>query len=336
MDNLKLRSTHMTKKDKTSSGLPLDMASEETLGLQDLELMMHWCTTTYRAMARDRAAEALWQTVIPQLSLRFTPLRHGLLALSALQVAGSSTRPDRKWRYLVLAREHHSHAFAGVELDTTQDLTDSQCNAHFALCCALIVFSFAYCLVYDDIEDTDEEQPDVLHEFLEVSEMTRWLVGAMLSNVERVASGELHALVRPDQTRPTMPDMSRLVILCLRQQNETEALRDPRHEKQIYTETIDHLGTSLEQLMNGGEPKDFAFCWCFRIPVRFSELVAAREPFALAILAHYVVVLHHLRDSWWMGDWGIRVFNKILEKLDREWHEVLSWPADAMGVFLPA
>ncbi|KAJ5721405.1 uncharacterized protein N7483_009339 [Penicillium malachiteum] len=337
MTDPKLHWTHIsTETDKTNSGLPVDMASEETLGLQDLELMMHWCTTTYRSMARDRAAEALWQTVIPQLSLRFTPLRHGLLALSALQVAGSTTRPDRKWRYLVSAREHQSQALVGIQLDTTKDLTDSQCNAHFALCCALTVFSFAYCLIDDDIEDTDEEQPDVLDEFLEVFQLTRWFVSAMVPNVERVGSGELHSLVRPEQARPTMPDMSRLVILCLSRQNETEAMRDPNHEKHTYTQAIEHLGNSLEQLMNGGEPKDFAFCWCFRIPDRFSVLVAARKPFALVILAHYAVVLHHLRDSWWMGDWGIRIFNKIVETLNCEWHESLSWPADAMGVFLPA
>ncbi|KAJ6028814.1 hypothetical protein N7540_004390 [Penicillium herquei] len=323
-----------TNTDKTNTGLPVNMASEETLGLQDLELMMHWCTTTYRSMARDRAAEALWQTVIPQLSLRFTPLRHGLLALSALQVAGSSTRPDRKWRYLVSAREHQIQALAGIQIDT-RDLTDPQRNAHFALCCALMVFSFAYCLVDDDIEDTDEDQFNVLDEFLEVFQLTRWLVGAMFPNIERVASGELHALVCPERTRPTMPDMSRLVILCLSRQNETMALRDPNHEKHTYSQTIEHLGNSLEQLMSGGEPKDFAFCWCFRIPDLFSELVAARKPFALIILAHYAVVLHHLRDCWWMGDWGIRIFNKIVENLDREWHEFLSWPADAMGVFLP-
>lgn len=320
------------KADDPQSALPLDM--EETLGLRDLELMMHWCTTTYRSMARDQAAERLWQTVIPQLSLRFPSLRHGLLALAALQIAGTSTRPDRKWRYLVSAREHQSQALQGVHLENTSELTDAECNAHFALCGVLMVFPFAYCLVDDGIEG-DDEQPEVLDEFLEVFQLTRWLVGAMVLSVERVGCGELYSLVRPDEIRPRMPNMSRLVVQSLRRQNEIETLRDPNHEKVTYSEAIEFLSSSLEQLMNGGEPKDFAFCWCFHVPVRFPELVAERKPFALVILAHYAVVLHHLRDSWWMGDWGIRILKQVVDELDAEWRELIRWPADAIGWFLP-
>ncbi|KAJ5280616.1 Protein of unknown function DUF3468 [Penicillium angulare] len=320
-----------TKTPPPQTNLSSDM--EETLGLQDLELMMHWCTTTYRSMARDHAAESLWQTVIPRLSLRFPSLRHGLLALSALHVAGTSTSPERKWRYLAAAREHQGLALAGINISGTQEFTDSQCDAHFALCGVLMVFSFAYCLIDDDVED--EERPDILDEFLEVFQLTRWLVGAMVMTLERVTTGELYSLVRPDETRPRMPNMSRLVISSLQRRNETEALRDSSHEKETFNETILHLSNSLEQLMNGGEPKDFAFCWCFHIPVRYPELVAERNPFALVILAHYAVVLHHLRDSWWMGDWGIRLLKEIVDELEPEWRDLIAWPADAMGWFLP-
>jgi hypothetical protein len=303
---------------------------EETLHLHDLELMMYWCTTTYRSMARDDAAEALWQTVIPRLSLRCPSLRHGLLALSALQLAGSSSSPVRKWRYLVSAREHQSHALAGISLDGVQDFTTAQCNANFALCAVLLVFSFAYCLIDDEVGDHEEEL-DIFDEFLEVFELTRWLVSAMMMTIDRVAAGELYPLVNPRQTRPTMPNMSQLVVLSLRRQNESAAEVDPTHEKEVYDLAIDHLRSSLEQLMNGGEPKDFAFCWPFRVPVRYQDLVRERKPFALVLLAHYAVILHHLRDSWWMGDWGIRILRRVDTCLDPQFRHLISWPIDATG-----
>jgi hypothetical protein len=280
-------------------------------------------------MARDDVAEALWQTVIPRLSLRHPSLRHGLLALSALQIAGTSTSPGRKWRYLVSAREHQSHALAGISLDGMQDLTTAQCNATFALCCVLLVFSFAYCLIDDDLKD--EEQPDILDEFLEVFELTRWLVGAMSMTMERVAVGELYPLINPEKTRPTMPDMSQLVVSTLRRQNESEAQLDSSHEKDVYDKAIEHLQSSLEQLMNGGEPKDYAFCWTFRVPVRYQDLVRERKPFALVILAHYAVILHYLRDSWWMGDWGIRILREVDACLEPKFRHLISWPIDATG-----
>lgn len=321
-------STSMSTPTSTLTPTPSDM--EETLRLHDLELMMYWCTTTYRSMARDNVAEALWQTVIPQLSLRFPSLRHGLLALSALQLAGISTSPGRKWRYLVSAREHQSHALTGISLDGVQDLTNAQCNATFALCAVLLVFSYAYCLIDDEVGD-HEEQPDILDEFLEVFELTRWLVSAMMMTMDRVAAGELYPLVNPEQTRPTMPNMSQLVVLSLRRQNESEVHLDPTHEKEVYDQAIDHLRSALEQLMNGGEPKDFAFCWAFRVPVRYQDLVCERKPFALVLLAHYAVILHHLRDSWWMGDWGIRILRRVDACLDPQFRHLISWPIDATG-----
>jgi len=317
----------------TTTSLPPNM--EETLCLQDLELMMHWCTTTYRSMARHSMVEALWQTVIPQLSLRFPSLRHGLLALSALQLAGTSTSSGRKWRYLVLARGHRRHALVGISLDGVQDLSTAQCNATFALCCVLLVFSFAYCLIDEDVVE-DEEQADILDEFLEVFELTRWLVSAMMMTMDRVAAGELYPLVNPEPTRPTMPDMSQLVLSSLRRQNERESQLDPSHEKEVYEQAIEHLRSSLEQLMNGREPKDFAFCWAFRIPVRYQDLVCERKPFALVILAHYAVILHHLRDSWWMGDWGVRILREVDACLEPQFRHLISWPIDATGgYFLP-
>ena len=314
--------------------------TDETLHLQDLELIMYWCTTTYRSMARDTAAEALWQTVIPQLSLRFPSLRHGLLALSALQLAGSTTKPGHKWRYLALAREHQALALAGVSLDRAHNLTAAQCDAHFALCCVLLVFSSAYCLVDDDdaasaVAEDEPEKLSVLEEFMEVFELTRWLVSGMMLTVDRVAAGELYLLIHHENAPPTMPDMSRLVVLSLRRQNDMIALRDPSHEKEVYAQAIEHLSDSLERLMNGGEPKDFAFCWAFRIPVRFQDLVREHRPFALVVLAHYTVILHHLRESWWMGDWGTRILTEIADHLEPEWRELISWPIDATGCFLP-
>jgi hypothetical protein len=58
--------------------------------------------------------------------------------------------------------------------------------------------------------------------------------------------------------------------------------------------------------------------WSFQIPAEFLELLEARRPFALVILAHYAVILHHLKSSWWMGDWGNRILQEIGNILEPE------------------
>ncbi|CAG8907506.1 unnamed protein product [Penicillium salamii] len=262
---------------------PFDLREESHL--QDLELMMQWCTATYKTMARNPASETIWQTTIPTLSLRHPPLRQGLLALSALHLA-STTVSARRWQYLETARAHQSHALAA--LSTTPLEQESDPNVTFALCCLMIAFAFGYCVIDEDGE------LDSLEEFLEVLQLTRWLVSIIIPILDRIATGDLNPLIKPEDPRPTMPDMSRLVV----------------------------LGAALCILL------------CFRIPAGFLDLLDARQPFALVVLAHYAVVLHHLRDSWWMGDWGMRILSRIGDSVPPEWKALIGWPVDATGCFI--
>ncbi|KAJ5213971.1 hypothetical protein N7449_001140 [Penicillium cf. viridicatum] len=306
---------------------------EETLHLKDLELMMHWCTTTYKSMAGDPASEQIWQTTIPQLSLRYPALRQGILALSALHLASTSTS-SRRCRHLETARSYQAQALAGIHIEVDENAPDSESQATFALCCIMIVFTFGFCQI-DSENDSDEELPDVLDEFFEVFQLTRWLVSILLTSMERITTDELDPLFHPEDPLPTMPDMSRLVVLSLQRQNDIEAMRDATHQTDLYDSAIEHLSHALEQLMKGGEPKVFAFWWSFRIPAEFLELLEARRPFALVVLAHYSVILHHLKGSWWMGDWGNRILQEIGDILEPEWQDLINWPIDATGCFLP-
>jgi hypothetical protein len=36
-----------------------------------------------------------------------------------------------------------------------------------------------------------------------------------------------------------------------------------------------------------------------------------------------------------MGDWGTRILREIGELLEPEWRELISWPIDATGCFIP-
>ncbi|KAJ5623884.1 hypothetical protein N7510_000193 [Penicillium lagena] len=326
--------------DPTRSSLPAEM--KDALHLQDLELMMHWCTTTYRSVLRDRLDKALWQTVIPRLSLRHAPLRHGLLAVSALHLAATSTSPDQKRTYVITARDHQTEALAGIQLAELSDLTTAECNAVFALCMLMTVFRFAYCQI-NKVEDEpvhDHEEDDelfsILDEFIEVFQLTKWLLDAMRTVGGRVAASELASLTAPAEAHPTMPDMSRLVVQALQRQNELETARQPtQHKTAVFESAIHHLSDSLETLMKGAEPKAFAFCWISNVPSAFMDLVEEHHPFALVVLAHYAVILHHLRDSWWMGDWGSRLLREIGDTLGPDWRPLINWPVDATGCFLP-
>ncbi|PWY86924.1 Zn(II)2Cys6 transcription factor [Aspergillus heteromorphus CBS 117.55] len=301
------------------------------LNIQDLELMMQWCTTTYRSVSRNSLVEGIWQGVVPREAMRHPFLMHGILALSALHLAFSSPPGPTKDDYIRTAQTHQSQAVAGLS-KVTGSLDRSNCNAAFALSSIMVVFSFALPIT---AARTATPPAGVLDELFEIFRFTRGSVDVQGEIIESVADGEFSPLLEYDNSQPKMPDTSRLAIMSLSRMNATLAGRDAAHEKDTYDTTIRYLGYSLDKLARGGETMIIAFQWIFQIPPRYLDLLRARQQFALVILAHYAVIIHSLRGHWWMGEWGARLIREIGQHLGADWRDSISWVVDATGCYVP-
>ena len=75
--------------------------------------------------------------------------------------------------------------------------------------------------------------------------------------------------------------------------------------------------------------------WPMDVGASMIDMLAAKDPVALVVLAHYAVILHHLHNLWWIRDWGTRILHEILDSVDAEWHELMRWPIDATGCVWP-
>lgn len=319
------------------------------LNLQDLDLMMHWCSTTYRSVSRDSTVECIWQTLVPQEAMHHPCLMHGLLALAVLDRASnatststststSTTNPGQsRDEHLRLAQRHQNLATSGLaslrRLETTTT-SQSASNAIFALACIMIYYALAFPLLAGGSGPVYGSSSSTLDDLCVVFEQTRASIAVIAGVIDRVKVGDLRPLIRRDESRPKMPDTSRLAILSLRRLN-TILGKNNNHETDIYDQTIHHLSSALERLAEGGEPTILAIRWIFHIPARFIELIRARRPFALVILAHFAVIMHSLRGHWWMGSWGMNVLGDIGQTLDVQWREHISWVIDATGFHMP-
>ncbi|BCR95789.1 uncharacterized protein AKAW2_20729S [Aspergillus luchuensis] len=297
------------------------------LNIQDLELMMQWCTTTYRSVSRNTSVEGIWQGVVPREAMRHPFLMHGILALSALDLGFNCPSGPPKDYYIRTAQAHQSRAVTGLSKIAGR-LDQSNCNAAFALSSIMVVFSFA-------LPRTTNKLGDVLNELLNIFRFTRGSVDVQGGIINWVADGEFSPLLECDTSQPTMPDTSRLAIMSLTRMNADLASRDPAHDKDTYDTTIRYLSYSLDKLARGGETMIIAFQWIFQIPPRYLDLLQQRQPFALAILAHYAVIIHSLRGHWWMGEWGARLIREIGQRLGADWKDSISWVVDATGCYIP-
>lgn len=306
----------------------------------DTELMMHWCNSTYRTVSPDPNVQRLWQTTIPREAMHHQFLRHGLLAVSALDRARTTGAGRSRNEHLRLAQMHHTQAMTGLTAarkTSPQSQSKSQSNAIFVVACTTILYALAYPL--NRSTTSSSSSSSTLPDLCSVIEQSREAIAIMGSVLDEIRDGDLHLLTRKDDARPKMPDTSRLVMLSLRRLNASLADRDrahphgqhDHHESDVYETTMQHLGSALERLAGGSEPGVIALRWMQSIPAQFIELVRARQPFALVLLAHFAVVLHSLRGHWWMGDWGMRVLESIGQSLDPEWRPYLCWVVDATG-----
>ncbi len=72
--------------------------------------------------------------------------------------------------------------------------------------------------------------------------------------------------------------------------------------------------------------------WPARISTEYLELLKARDPAALVLLAHYCVLLEPLEQAWYMSGFRKRLLERIYGQLDEEWRQWLEWPFAEAGL----
>jgi hypothetical protein len=100
--------------------------------------------------------------------------------------------------------------------------------------------------------------------------------------------------------------------------------------QEAYEKTLSFIGAVQLALDAGieGPPEILRRCMGFPglIPKVFFDMVEERRPRALVIMAYYFAYLARFRESWWIGDAGIREVRAIAGALGPEWMEMMSWP----------
>jgi hypothetical protein len=66
--------------------------------------------------------------------------------------------------------------------------------------------------------------------------------------------------------------------------------------------------------------------WTMLIPPGFTKLLAAKQPVALIVLAHYAILLHFGRHLWQVGDAGSNILAIVEKYLGCQWDVWLSYP----------
>ncbi|PYI09244.1 hypothetical protein BO78DRAFT_283415, partial [Aspergillus sclerotiicarbonarius CBS 121057] len=292
----------------------------------DLSLLAQWCSATYRSLTPDGKNVQFWRSAIVREAMYDAALLQSMLGLSALQLAHRSGKDSlQRQNFRSAAHLHWSRARAGLDDALCQHALDMphSCHALFALCSILVVFAFGDTRLVRSSVST----PSALDDLCQIFHQIRGSPEVLIVLIDRMREGEMSSLVSQEESGPPMPNTSALAIHTLRQLN-TEHEDDEPELHAIYAQAIDDLVWCLRYVAWGSNPGMVGVSWILEIPEEFLDLVAERQPLALSILAHYCVVLYHLRKQWWMGDRGIQALQEICESLGRDQLYTIHWALD--------
>ncbi|KAE8395451.1 hypothetical protein BDV23DRAFT_95124 [Aspergillus alliaceus] len=304
---------------------PLPQAPE--LNLRDMELLLHWCSSTYATMAHNKQAEHIYQYVLPREGLEYPFVLHGLLALSALHMARTGDQIPRS-HYFSIALEHQNRALA---LFRPVVLSINRENSHTVFAFAGVLFQLAFAMSpCSPFADTYDSIRDLIQAFT-LCRGLREIIGASWGWVKEGKFADM--LVNVDDTKHwPLPEAVQAAISHLESLNQYRRSEIADHDADCYGSAISHLKDMMEIYQDKPRRVELALRWPFGLEPKYLDLLKDHDPMALVILAHYCLVLHHFRHHWWMEGWSSHVARGVWDHLDEYWRPYVSWVVKEIGL----
>ncbi|PYH42218.1 uncharacterized protein BP01DRAFT_140046 [Aspergillus saccharolyticus JOP 1030-1] len=292
------------------------------LNLSDLELMMHWCNSTYKALSRIGKTDVIWQARVPEEALSHPFLMHGLLALSAIHLARTRDEVKRAaYVSIAVAHEHQALAFFREQLS---DINASNAKAMFAFASVVVVYTFGF-LHPSHAPGTDDPWA-CINGILQVFTLARGVQQILDKATSTIRNSDWAALFQLDDYDDVLPEDERLALDRLHEVNQVCKGQDPAHDLTTYEHAIENLADLMAAAHQGVTSVRQACRWAMRLRTEFLQLLQEHQPLALVVVAYYCAILHRLRDVWFVDDWGIRVLKAIWQVLDDQWRPLLDQP----------
>jgi hypothetical protein len=284
------------------------------------ELMIQWFTSTIYTVTIDEVSLQTAQKIILKEALRHRFLLHGILSLSAIHLADKS---DENQKYSTIALTHHKRALALFESER-KNINASNLSASIGFSSIAIMFAFASCRPTEPVK-----RNSLIDDLARIFQLAKdWHKMAQALTKE---GGEKEVILPHEKSHETSDDTSR-ALDRLYEFNKQSSRSDVSNETAIYKSAIECLKSTFMMLDENKLNPHLVCAWPEMIPQRFFELLKRHEKLALIIVAHYCIVLHRLRSSWWLRGWGQGVLEAICEHMDSASQEMLRWPKKMVGL----
>ena len=311
--------------ESSSTVAEADSPIEPAANLLHAELLYQLLTETIDSINEQNSPEIVVSPAeLIRCSLRASYLLNELLALAATHL--SIIRSEQHVYYRTHATHLQNHALRFFHaMDNADD--PEACVPRFFFSSILGLHTLCETLIFRDGDFNiflDSFVP-----YLRLHQGVRAVIGDNWSMLSQTTSlgPTLGSAGRQLQTDGSLgPECSHLLAL-IRQSNLGPSITE------TYRQAIEALQAAMHSISSnrpGGACITGVFAWPASVPSKYIDLLALRSPDALAVLAHYGVVLHAYRQCWFLGDGGRYLIESINDYLGPAWSEWLAYPRQVL------
>ncbi|RMJ05253.1 hypothetical protein CDV36_014091 [Fusarium kuroshium] len=294
-------------------------AEQPSSWTQDLGLMSHYSSITSATL--PGANLHVWKMEIPSVAVAYPFLMHQILAVSAFHLA--SLNPSQGKAHLSRAFQHQHHAICGVRAEVSA-VTARNCHALFAASSLLFIGAFAACSPARGRRSLRQEVDDMLGVFT----LVRGVRSILNSFDGAIRDGILGDFMECNSHTGGTGLLTSLLQRLPRITENLDTKMDPV-VKALAEEAIFALGESVGRASASSPELNVAIIWPMTLKDEFLDLIRARHPAALVVVAHYCTVLDAVGSKFWfLENWGYRLLTAIVEGLGPCWYESVRWPMD--------
>ncbi|KAI9745053.1 MAG: hypothetical protein M1818_001331 [Claussenomyces sp. TS43310] len=294
--------------------------------LADMELLCNYINKTCISLrGSDTTQVDVWKNVVPKMAFRYDFLMYGLLAVSAIHL--SELHPDMKKHYLSLG---HRNQELGLRRFRAAVATVNKETCHAC-------WAFSMLLA---ISDRPGDMFSLSNNTAGRGFMALLRGGLALLNSfpEEIHQGPLKPLFEQWYAR-------RSDVEWLDEEDSRRFRALSNYWRPLTTRYTQWESTVLECALNSlkevcgivtspGAMDDTTaiLSWPAMVTDAFAEMLVGRDRGALAILAHYCVLLKRLEHVWWIRGEAEILLEYVKEVLGREDEAWIRWPIEQVGV----
>ncbi|KAL4793103.1 hypothetical protein BDV19DRAFT_380390 [Aspergillus venezuelensis] len=290
-----------------------------SLDMIQLRLLVNWQHETCQFFSRDTETRIVWQIYLVEEALVSPPLMHGILAVSALQLALSEQSDQALWLETATAHKGEALQFLREGLGR---VTPENARSMMGLSALVVAYAFGSALADTEISDADKPSLDALNNVFVLCRGVQEITNAAYTVLRQSNFGPLF---NPGDPSLAVPDHIKASFDHLDQLN-AKSLEHGSHDAATYSQVIQGMRGFAGHAFTQPKSMTLAAGWAIRVTPEYLRYLQAKEPFALVVHAHYCGFLHLAKGNCFLQHWGRSVLEDIMSLLDETWKGYIRWP----------